>query len=141
MSKDKDKAAAGKKPDDVKKADEAKKPDQAKKPEAATKAESHADDHGDAHAADVPHVPHVLPLKFYLGVWIALMVLTVVTVAAASFDLGEFNIYVAMLIATRWLSLLAPAERIDGAPCQEIGVLEQLFRARFVEVAANFWQF
>jgi cytochrome c oxidase subunit 4 len=46
------------------------------------------------------HVPHVLPLRIYLGVWAALLVLTVVTVAVSYQHFGSFNIIVAMAVAT-----------------------------------------
>ncbi len=42
---------------------------------------------------------HVLPLKVYYGVFAALMILLVATVAVAHVHLGAFNIYVAMSIA------------------------------------------
>lgn len=46
---------------------------------------------------------HIVPLKYYFGVFGLLMVLTVLTVAVASFDLehiwGPLNIIVAMTIA------------------------------------------
>jgi cytochrome c oxidase subunit 4 len=54
--------------------------------------------HG-GHGGD--HVPHVLPLPVYIGTWIALMVLTAVTVAVSYVDLGTTpNLLVALLIAT-----------------------------------------
>jgi cytochrome c oxidase subunit IV len=43
---------------------------------------------------------HVMSSKFYYGIWIALMVLTVVTARVAFFDLGPFNTVVALVIAT-----------------------------------------
>ena len=43
---------------------------------------------------------HVSPLKIYLGVFGALMVLTAVTVAVAYVDLGEMNKVVALGIAS-----------------------------------------
>ena len=46
------------------------------------------------------HTHHILPLKLYLGIAGALFVLTVVTVAAAEFDFGSFNLFIALLIAT-----------------------------------------
>ena len=55
----------------------------------------------DAHAhphADLGH-DHVTPLGVYLGIFGALMVLTVVTVAIAWVDLGSFNIIVALGVA------------------------------------------
>ncbi|XXT18033.1 cytochrome C oxidase subunit IV family protein [Sorangium sp. So ce429] len=50
------------------------------------------------HGAD--HVPHVLPLKVYIATWLALLVLTVVTVGASYVDLGAANLAIAILIAT-----------------------------------------
>jgi len=43
---------------------------------------------------------HVLSSKMYYGIWIALMVLTVVTASVAFIDLGPLNTVVALLIAT-----------------------------------------
>jgi len=43
---------------------------------------------------------HILSSKLYYGIWIALMVLTVVTAGVATIDLGPFNTIVALLIAT-----------------------------------------
>jgi cytochrome c oxidase subunit IV len=43
---------------------------------------------------------HVMPFKVLLAVWAALMVLTVVTVAVTWVDLGNFNLWIAMAIAT-----------------------------------------
>src|SRR5277367_536418 len=42
----------------------------------------------------------ILPSKMYYGIWIALMILTVVTARVAFVDLGAFNTVVALLIAT-----------------------------------------
>jgi cytochrome c oxidase subunit IV len=42
---------------------------------------------------------HVPPVAHYVGVFLALMVLTVATVAVASLDLGALNTVVAMLVA------------------------------------------
>lgn len=44
--------------------------------------------------------PHITPLKTYLGVAAALMVLTVITVAVSFIDLGGFNIVIALIIAS-----------------------------------------
>lgn len=44
--------------------------------------------------------PHIAPLKTYFSVFGALMVFTVLTVWVALFDLGTFNIVVAVTIAT-----------------------------------------
>lgn len=43
---------------------------------------------------------HVMPFRVLLGVWAVLMVLTVVTVAVTWVDLGNFNLWIAMAIAT-----------------------------------------
>lgn len=45
--------------------------------------------------------------KGYLGILIALLVLTVITVAAAYYDFGEWSVIVAMAIATVKASLVA----------------------------------
>ncbi|NNE44146.1 MAG: caa(3)-type oxidase subunit IV [Gemmatimonadetes bacterium] len=50
---------------------------------------------GDGH----DHGGHVVSLKVLIGTWAALVVLTVVTVAATWIDLGSLNILLAMLIA------------------------------------------
>jgi cytochrome c oxidase subunit 4 len=44
--------------------------------------------------------PHVLPLKIYAGVWIGLLVLTLITVKVSYLDFGVFNLVIAMGIAT-----------------------------------------
>jgi cytochrome c oxidase subunit 4 len=46
-----------------------------------------------------PH-HHILPLKTYLVVGAALLVLTVITVTVAQIDLGPYNLVVALSIAT-----------------------------------------
>ena len=43
---------------------------------------------------------HVLSSKLYYGIWITLMVLTVVTATVATVDLGRFNVVVALFIAS-----------------------------------------
>lgn len=42
----------------------------------------------------------ILSNKLYLGIWAALMVLTVITATVAFVDLGPFNTVVALVIAT-----------------------------------------
>ena len=70
---------------------------------------SHAHVHGHAHAQGnrADHVPHVLPLRSYVGVWLALLVLTVVTVAVSYFNFGDWNIVVALLVASVKATLVA----------------------------------
>ncbi len=48
----------------------------------------------------------IIPLKYYIGTLIGLLILTVVTVAVAQVDLGSLNIYVAMLVASMKASLV-----------------------------------
>lgn len=43
---------------------------------------------------------HTIPFKTYLSVLIALLILTVVTVAAAQVDFGAWNTFIAMFIAS-----------------------------------------
>ena len=43
---------------------------------------------------------HVMPLWLLAAVWIALLGLTYVTVAATYFDMGKLNLWLAMAIAT-----------------------------------------
>jgi cytochrome c oxidase subunit 4 len=50
---------------------------------------------------------HIIPLKTYLGIAIALVVLTGITVAVSFVHLGPFNLVVAMLIATTKGTLVA----------------------------------
>ena len=61
------------------------------------------------HGNDVHHhgVSHVVPVKVLLGVWLALMVGTVVTVAVTYLDLGRASIYVALAIALVKATLVA----------------------------------
>ena len=54
----------------------------------------HAHPHTHAHSS-----VHVTPLKVYIGIFLALMVLTVITVLAAYVDLGALNTIVALAIA------------------------------------------
>lgn len=57
-------------------------------------------DHG-GHAPDADHVPHVLPLAAYFGVWIALIIFTVITVGVSYVDIGRTgNLVVAVGVAT-----------------------------------------
>jgi cytochrome c oxidase subunit 4 len=43
---------------------------------------------------------HILSSKLYYGIWILLLVLTVVTALVATVDLGPFNTIVALVIAS-----------------------------------------
>lgn len=72
-----------------------------------TQASTHNDNsHGAGHGHD-DNEPHVLPLSTYFGVWLALVVLTVVTVAVSRFDFGSGNTIIAMAVATTKATLVA----------------------------------
>jgi cytochrome c oxidase subunit 4 len=43
---------------------------------------------------------HISSVKLYVGIWLALMFFTILTVFAATVDLGMFNPIVALAIAT-----------------------------------------
>lgn len=51
-------------------------------------------------ATPADHVPHVLPLKVYLGVFAMLLVFTAITVGVSYIDLGPLNLAVALLVAS-----------------------------------------
>jgi len=61
----------------------------------------------DAHAENTQscHV-HVVPVKVLIGVFLALVVLTIVTVEAAKVDVGSADVIVSMAIATLKASLV-----------------------------------
>ena len=62
-----------------------------------------ASEHAHAH----PHGSgHISPISLYVTIFLALMVLTGVTVGAAYVDLGQFNFLVAMIIAVFKASLV-----------------------------------
>jgi cytochrome c oxidase subunit 4 len=57
--------------------------------------------HGSHHDGDHDGIAHVTPVRLLLGVWGALMVLTIITVAVTTIDFGpRINLVVAMAIAT-----------------------------------------
>lgn len=56
-------------------------------------------DHGHGHGEPHPLVGHLVPYSTLLATGFALLVLTVITVAARYVDLGEANIYLAIGIA------------------------------------------
>jgi cytochrome c oxidase subunit 4 len=59
-----------------------------------------SDNHGHGHAEGGDHVPHVLSLRWYFGVFAALIVFTAITVGVSYIDLGRANLFIAMLVAT-----------------------------------------
>lgn len=52
------------------------------------------------------HQHHIIPFNIYIRVLIALLFLTVLTVVAAQIDFGEWNVVIAILIATVKASLV-----------------------------------
>ena len=50
---------------------------------------THAPDAHGHHDKGADHHPHVLPLAAYFGVWLALVIFTVLTVGASYLDLGR----------------------------------------------------
>ena len=59
------------------------------------------------HSEDGTDFAHPMPLPVLFGVFLALVFLTIVTVAQASFDLGSFDIPLVMGIATIKATLVA----------------------------------
>jgi len=50
---------------------------------------------------------HIVPANVLILTWVSLMVLTFVTVKAVEFDLGVFNLFIALGIATAKATLVA----------------------------------
>ena len=62
----------------------------------------------DAHSGHAEDFhPHVLPLQTYILTWVALIVLTVITVAASYFNFGTWNVIIALVIATTKATVVA----------------------------------
>jgi cytochrome c oxidase subunit IV len=59
------------------------------------------------HDAEAHGLSHVMPVKILAGVWIALLILTFVTVAVTWVELGSLNLWIALAIATLKASLVA----------------------------------
>jgi cytochrome c oxidase subunit IV len=64
-------------------------------------------DHAHAHPDDGAVHVHIAPTLFYVGIFVALVTLTILTVAVSYFDFGSANIVLAILIATMKGSLVA----------------------------------
>lgn len=60
---------------------------------------AHGDDNAHAHGGP-DHVPHITPLSTYIAVFVALLVLTVITVGVSYMDFGGANLVIALLVAT-----------------------------------------
>ena len=59
-----------------------------------------------SHDSDHEHEAHAVPYRAYVNVWIALIVLTGVTVAAAMANLKQMAIFTALLVATAKCTLV-----------------------------------
>jgi cytochrome c oxidase subunit 4 len=62
-------------------------------------APSESTNHEAAPAGHGEQLAHILPVPLLLGVFVALVILTVATVAATWVDLGRWNLHLAMTIA------------------------------------------
>jgi cytochrome c oxidase subunit 4 len=67
--------------------------------------DAHDGGHGEDHGGDV-HV-HIASTWFYIGILVALLFLTIITVSAAQIDFGSGNTIIAVGIATVKASLVA----------------------------------
>jgi cytochrome c oxidase subunit 4 len=65
-----------------------------------------AGDHGHAHDDGAVHA-HIASTQFYVGIFVALVVLTIITVKVSYYDFGSANILIAIAIATAKASLVS----------------------------------
>lgn len=72
----------------------------------STETHDHANDHGHGHDDGAVHA-HISDTKFMVGIFVGLLVLTVITVAVSRVDLGPANSFVAIFVATVKASLVA----------------------------------
>ena len=56
--------------------------------------------HSDSHSHGHEEVGHIVPEKTFVKILLCLLVLTIITVAAAQVDLGKWNIVGALVIAS-----------------------------------------
>lgn len=85
-----------------------------------------------------PTVGHVVSFRVLATVWLALLALTVITVAVAGVDIGNFNLGVAMAIATVKATLVLlyfMHMRYDRPMNAIVFVAALLFVALFVSIA------
>jgi len=74
--------------------------------EATVAASTETHEHGASDARELH--PHIVPLRILAGVWLALVVLTIITVGVTRWDFGgSLNLWIAMAIATLKASLVA----------------------------------
>lgn len=92
-----------------------------------------------AHEGAPAPIPHVLPLSLYWGIFAALIVLTVITVAVAMVDLGPFKLLVAMAVATVKATLVAAVFMhlwFDNKMNFAVFVMTLIFLAIFITLTA-----
>lgn len=63
-------------------------------------------DHGHGHSDGAVHV-HIASTQFYIGIFVALVILTILTVKVSYYDFGEANVLIAIAIATAKASLVS----------------------------------
>jgi cytochrome c oxidase subunit 4 len=96
--------------------------------------------HSESPTGNRENYGHVVPFPILAGVFAALIVLTFVTVAATWFDLGSWNLILAMAIATVKASLVAlffMHLRYDHPFNALIFVAALLFMALFISLTLN----
>lgn len=71
---------------------------------------------------------HIVPYRTFIIVWVALLVLTGMTVAVAQFNLGTLNVWVALGIATLKAGLVVAVfmHMKDEAPLFKLALLSTL---------------
>jgi cytochrome c oxidase subunit 4 len=71
---------------------------------------------------------HIVPYRTFIIVWLALLILTGVTVAVAQVNLGALNVWVALGIATLKSALVVPffMHMMYGKPLLKLALLAAL---------------
>jgi len=67
----------------------------------------HGHGHGDGHGGHGEALAHPVPAKFLVAILVILLFFTVVTVAVSYVDLGNANLFVAMIVASIKASIVA----------------------------------
>lgn len=95
------------------------------------------DAHGQAHAHDGAHHPHVMPMSVLIAVFGLLMVLTFLTVAATWVDLGALNVWIALgiaLVKAAYVGLYFMHLRYDSPFNSMVLILSLLFVVLFIGI-------
>lgn len=99
-----------------------------------------SDNHGHGHASGGDHAPHVLSLRWYFGVFGALIVFTAITVGVSYIDMGRANLFIAMLVAT-FKALMVAAIFMHLAFDKKFNTLIFLFSVIFLAIFIAFTMF